>query len=127
MTLKIEGHSIPQRYHRYKTIGDWIGHERYRLILVSEMGNTDYEFLVFLHELIEQALCMKRGVSGEAVTKFDMEFEGDGEPGDDPAAPYHREHVFACVIEDSVGKELNINPDEYEAFLEKYYNEKVEG
>jgi hypothetical protein len=126
MSLKIELHTIPQRYQLYNTIGYWNGHEQCRLILVSEMGNSDYEFLVFLHELIEQALCLKRGISDESVTKFDMEFKGEGEPGDDLAAPYHREHVFASAIEDSVCKELGINPDEYEAFLAKYYEEKVE-
>ena len=47
---------------------------------------------MLIHELTEMVLCIDRGVTFKAVDRFDMEFEGAGEPGDDPKAPYHREH-----------------------------------
>ena len=114
--------TIPHAVQRYETVGDWItdgrGHLRY--VQVSEMGNEDYHFLVGIHEMIEAWLCLKRGVSQEAVDAFDRDFEAkraDGnedEPGHDPSAPYHREHVFAEKIERLVADELGVNWDAYD-------------
>lgn len=79
------------------------------------------EFLVALHEQIEYFLCRMRGIKEEDITNFDLEYEarreaGDltSEPGDDPLAPYNKEHVFATSIEKIVCKELGINWEEYE-------------
>lgn len=89
-------------------------------IHVSDMGNEDYALLVAIHELIEAHLCTKRGISEESVTDFDLEYEGrrregdNSEPGDDSRAPYHREHVFATIIERAVAAELEVDWEEYE-------------
>lgn len=121
MTLKVDIQTIPHRFQRYDTLGDWAGNERHRMVFVSEMANNDYEFLVALHELIEHALCLKRNITDEEVCKFDMNFTGDGEPGDQPDAPYHKEHQFANKIEQLVTQELGIDSEEYEQFLEDFY------
>ena len=118
--LTIRGESIPQHLQRYETLGDWMGHDNFRQILVSELGNTDYEFLIFVHELIEQALCMKRGITDEMVTAYDRAYEGTSSPGDDLACPYHKEHVYASAVEDSICKELGLDPKEYDKFLDNY-------
>jgi hypothetical protein len=113
--------SIPHSYQRYETVGDWIasrGHLRH--IRVSEMGNEDYAFLIAIHEMIEAWLCLKRGVTQEAVDSFDQEFEAkrvegnEDEPGHDPKAPYHKEHVFAEKIERMLAKELGVNWKQYD-------------
>jgi len=76
-----------------------------------------YEALVLIHELTEMFLCIDRGVSFKAIDRFDMKFKGAGEPGDDPKAPYHREHRFATRIERLVARELRVNWAKYEAGL----------
>jgi hypothetical protein len=70
-------------------------------------------FLIALHELVECWLCKERGITAEQVDAFDAAFElkrvnEDDEPGDDPAAPYHRQHRFACLIEFMTALELGI-------------------
>jgi hypothetical protein len=97
------------------------------MIFVSEMNHNDYEFLIALHELIEHALCLKRGITDEEVTKFDKEFKGDGEPGDDKKAPYWREHQIASLIEYWICEELGLNEDEYNRFLEEFAEKNHHG
>jgi len=69
------------------------------LILRPGFMDDDDAFLLVLHELIEMKLCMKDGVTQGAVDAFDANFKGEGEPGDDPAAPYRVQHRKACLIE----------------------------
>jgi hypothetical protein len=116
----IEGRTIPHASHRYPTVGDWKFQDDGIFVVVSEMENSDYEFLVMLHELVEAYSCIKYGVPEEKVTEFDVAYEearkeGDvSEPGDSPLAPYHRYHQFACMIEQLVASHLGINWKEYE-------------
>lgn len=121
-------HAIPHSTQRYETVGDyWHPSESRTEIRVSQMGNADYEFLVAVHELIEQYLCKRRGIPEPSIVEFDVEFErlrGLGikeafdEPGHDPKAPYHVEHVFAEKIEREVAEELGINWEEYSRVVE---------
>ena len=79
--------------------------------------NWRYEALLLIHELTEMFLCMDRGMSFKAIDRFDMTFKATGEPGDDPKAPYHREHRFATRIERLLARELRVNWAKYEAGL----------
>jgi hypothetical protein len=108
--------TIPHSQQRYPTVGDWQGDKAGNLhITVSRMSDQRYEFLVAAHEMIEAYLAIHAGVSPEAVDKFDRAYEGkrkrgdESEPGDDPRAPYHREHVFATKIERQLAVELGVN------------------
>lgn len=116
--LRVSASVIPHKFQRYDTAGDYVdtGNGASREIFVSYMGNRDYEFLVMLHELIEQHLCLKRGIPEPVIAAFDMAYEGD-DPGSDPDAPYHKEHEFSNIIESIVAKELGINIEEYEKAL----------
>jgi hypothetical protein len=77
------------------------------VITVSRMPDERYEFLVGLHELIEAYLCKTRGISEASVTAFDTGVGANlDEPGDDPRAPYHNEHVFATKVERMMAAEL---------------------
>ena len=98
-TLQIE--AIRQNQQRYDTSGDWRVDDTGRgFISVTGADLDDPEtFLIAIHELVEMFLCQHRGISQDAVDQFDMAFEGDGEPGDDPAAPYRREHRQAMIVE----------------------------
>jgi hypothetical protein len=118
--------TIPHDEQRYPTVGDYWhpvlpGGTMTTEIKVSDMGNPDYEFLVALHEQIEAHLCMKRGISDEAITSFDIKFENErtdnmlfDEPGNSKDAPYHKEHVFATSIEKLVAAEIGVSWDDYD-------------
>ena len=122
--MKIVIETIPHDKQRYPTCGDWVVEEDgTRHIFVSDMGNDDYAFLVGLHEMIEQRLCEKRGIPQDAVDAFDKKYEADreaglhdenDEPGDDPNAPYRREHFFATNIECLMCDQLGITFKDYE-------------
>ena len=114
---------------RYPTVGDWWfdPEEEYSggalQIKVSIMGNDHYETLVAIHEIIEAILCKSRGISESDVTAFDVQYESDrdkglheetSEPGNDPAAPYYREHQFATKVERLIADELGVDWDEYD-------------
>ena len=119
--MRITLETIPHSRQRYESAGDWredvSGNAH---ILVSAMGNDDYEFLVAIHELVEMWLCKKRGITDESVTAFDIAFEekrqpGDlSEPGDDPAAPYQNEHGVATAVERLMCAALGLSWQEYE-------------
>lgn len=87
---------------------------------VSDMKNPDYEFLVFIHELIEAHLCEKKGISINLIDDFDIGFEerrkkgNFDEPGNDKAAPYHIEHVFATKIEKILADALGVEWQKYD-------------
>ncbi len=115
--------TIPHREQRYETVGDfWTDRDGVRQFRVSAMGNPDFEFLIALHELVESHLCQKRGIPDGAIDAFDKTFEirrmlgqveKDAEPGNDPTAPYWREHQFATAVEMSTAKEMGVDWEAY--------------
>ncbi len=112
--------TVAHSHQRYDTVGDWHGNTPGNTsIVVSELSDWRYEFLVGLHELVEATLCQARGVTDEAVTAFDKEYIGDDEPGDDPRAPYFNEHMFATAVERMVASELGVSWDDYDAALKE--------
>ncbi len=117
--IHIEAKIIPHTAQRYPTVGDFQVIDGVRTLRVSEFGNADYEFMILLHEMVEQHLALKRGITAEAVDAFDMQFEKDrpegneDEPGDDPAAPYYSAHQFATIIERMMCHELGLDWNEY--------------
>ncbi len=119
----ITANTIPHKEQEYDTAGnykDFAGGE-VRLLYISDMGNADYEFLVLIHELIEQHLCLKRGIPEPVIATYDKQYTGDhpNDPGLDPSAPYHKEHMFSERIEALIGKELGIDIVHYSAALDK--------
>ena len=103
-------------HQRYPTAGDWQLKPDGLHILVSRMSDQRYEFLVGMHEAIEAYLCKQVGISQAAVDRFDQAYErrrkpGDhSEPGDDPQAPYHKEHMVERMLDD----QLNVNWGAYD-------------
>ena len=111
---------IPQNKQRYPTFGDWMFDGLGDLNMkISDMGNPDYEFMVAIHEACEAWLCRKRGISEESVTAFDTSEYGLTleDPGSDPKAPYHKEHMMALEIEKILCKEMGLDWDKYEQCL----------
>ena len=98
--MRIAIETVPHGDQRYPTCGDWVwGPNDELTIRVSDMGDWRKEAAVGLHEAVEALLCKRSRVSQTLVDQFDRAYAGDGEPGDDPAAPYHREHCFATAVE----------------------------
>lgn len=85
---------------RYETGGDWFIDEQGLCIQISnDVGSEAEQFLFALHELVEWRLCASRGISQKTVDDFDLTYQGEGEPGDNEAAPYRAEHRQAMLIE----------------------------
>ena len=102
---------------RYDTVGDWVSYDK---IIVADLKNPEYEFAVALHEMVEAFLCYRHGITAEQVDEFDMAWTGDSEPGNDPSAPYHKEHLAATDVEIAVCKALGIDFDAYDDFLNNF-------
>jgi hypothetical protein len=118
MNVKIE--TIPHDQQRYPTVGDWLFDNNGDLVIhVSELSDWRLEMLVAVHELVEVLICKHRGISQEAVDAFDMKFEDkENEAGDDPSAPYVREHCLATSVERLLAAELGVSWKKYEEELD---------
>jgi hypothetical protein len=114
---------IKHENQRYPTVGDWTFVGQNNLVIhVSDLGDTKMNCLIAVHELIEALLCKFAvpEITSTQVDEFDIEFErqrkeGDtSEPGNDPRAPYHFQHLSATIIEKYFAIALGVSWDEYE-------------
>lgn len=135
MISKVTIEFIPAVDQRYRTSADWVYNEvtgEVR-ILASQTPDWRDSIAVAIHELVEAVLCAHVGVSQQAVDTFDIDWErrkdlGETtayEPGQDPAAPYHSQHMLATAIELLVTNALERNWDEHNLALdatEEEYN-----
>lgn len=124
--MKIIIETIPHSKQRYNTCGDWQWNEDVNelTIKVSETNLFDYQMLalVGVHELLEAILCRHEYIPEWQVDHFDENWkpqDGLTEPGDHPAAPYHRQHLFASNIERLVAARLGVNWQQYEKEIER--------
>ena len=118
--MKLNIATIPHSEQRFGQVGDWeIDEGGVIQIRVSQMDNPPFELAVVLHEIIEVALCLAANVSEGSVDRFDMAYMGSGEPGDNPAAPYHKQHVTASICERAIAHCLNIDWNEYSKAIER--------
>src|ERR1700690_1723993 len=119
--MKITIEIIPHLKQRYNTCGDWQGlneeegQENLR-IRVSDMNNTGAKgsILIAIHELIEVFLCQANGISEREVDKFDLNYKGDEEPGDDSMSPYKKEHCIATGVERILAAVMDVDWKSYE-------------
>ena len=121
METWIKSISMKEMVKRYgvNTAGDyWRPTPDLLNIRVIGLNNSDYEFLIAIHEMIEEYICTKRGIKETDIQKFDQQCEDD-EPGDNPSAPYHKEHVFAECLERLLALELGVNWEEYGNAIDK--------
>lgn len=141
--MRIIIETIPHDQQRYTTVGDWFYTEEWDRpkgtemgpsklwikvgvlnIRVSQLSDWRREMLVAIHELVEVTLCKDRGISQEDVDNFDQGFEESrasddfSEPGDQPDAPYVKQHCIATGIERLLAAELGVNWTEYEKELD---------
>ena len=112
---------IDHETHRYSTVGDWFYDADGTLhIKVSKLSDWRREALIALHELTEVLLCKNDGVSVEVVDAFDKNFEAnraddnEDEPGDEPDAPYVKQHCMATGVERILAAHLGVQWKPYE-------------
>jgi hypothetical protein len=125
--MKISILTQPHRLQRYNTIGDWFTDKATGTVRihVSELGSWRYELCVAVHELVEAFLCMHDEVAEESVDKFDKSFvQRDEEPGDNPNAPYQRQHCLATGVERILAACLGVKWAYYEDAIEKLIIER---
>jgi hypothetical protein len=115
---------VPHESQRYSTVGDWLYDSDGILhIKVSRLSDWRREMLIAVHELVEVLTCKNDGVSQAVVDKFDKDFEAarhpdnEDEPGDEPTAPYVKQHCLATGIERILAQQWGVNWKEYEQEL----------
>src|SRR5208337_804011 len=106
--LNTEIKTIPHNHQRYPTCGDYYYDFSKTIIHVSDMKNEKYEFLIAIHEQIEEFLTRLRGIKEEHITEFDKDYENQRKDGD------YKEHLFATIVEKLVAIELDVNWEDYE-------------
>jgi hypothetical protein len=149
MNINVE--IIPHDCQRYDTVGDWtfeadgtlnvnvsritalerapvdveelFGQHQTHYRLIPDVEQTDSEFLIAIHEIIEAYLCKKASVTQEQVDRWDMNWAnwrtstyGENwprEPGEDPQAPYHVQHLIAQSIEMMLCAQLGLSWKEH--------------
>jgi len=117
--MKITIKTIPHSEQRYDTIGDWWFDKEDNLeIRVSSTISYYADALVAIHELCEALLCKARFISEDSVTRHDLNFTGEGQPGDSPDAPYCNEHCIAEGIERIMCSALGLKWEHYERVLD---------
>jgi hypothetical protein len=118
---------IPESEQRAEVNGaDWFWDEKGNLqVRVSPMSDWRRETLLAIHETVEAIMCKHNGVTQKSVDEFDMEYDkthtSDLNAGDDPKAPYVREHCLATAIERILCAELDVNWLEYDTELATDY------
>lgn len=118
---------IPESEQRAEVNGaDWFWDEKGNLqVRVSPMSDWRRETLLAIHETVEAIMCKHNGVTQKSVDEFDMEYDkthtSDLNAGDDPKAPYVREHCLATAIERILCAELDVNWIEYDTELATDY------
>jgi hypothetical protein len=115
---------VEHKDQRYDTAGDYyklkgqlVDNAQVNMFKISKMKRKEYEFLVAVHEFIEQFLTEVRGIKEEDITDFDIN-SNSPDPGTDPNAPYHKEHMFSTKVEKMICEELGLDWDEYDTSFE---------
>lgn len=104
--MKIVVETIPHDQHRYPTVGDyWIDGAGTIQVRVSQLSSERREMAVLIHELFEMFAVTCAGIALDAIDAFDTAYEASRdpvdleEPGDQPDAPYYRQHQAATIVE----------------------------
>ncbi len=119
--MKINIETIPYEQMRYKTAGDYyLDQDGTYQVRISSLSTQTREMAVALHEIWEMFEVLVKGISFATIDQFDRKCENTrqpgntDEPGDDPKAPYHQEHVRATGVERLFMAIVGENWQEYE-------------
>ena len=132
MIKRIEVNIIPHKDQRYNTVGDYYFTPDGTLVFnISDCGNDFANELILVHEIVEEMLTRKRGITEPDIMAFDELYEqeradglhtADDEPGWDERCPYLKEHAFAESVERLCANELSINWLDYDEMINEVWN-----
>lgn len=116
--MKINIETIPHKEQRYRTSGDYyLDKDGTYQIRISSLSTQKREMAVALHEIWEMFEAIVAGVAFHTIDQFDQAFTKKNnidEPGDDPQAPYYRQHQKATIAERLFIEDVGDNWQEYE-------------
>jgi hypothetical protein len=104
---------IPYAEMRYPSLGDyWIDGDNIEVRISGNRKNgealDEREIAgIILHELTELFIVLHRGIDMDAITVYDKAYKGS-DPGTNPKAPYHREHMTAMEVEELFYDEVEL-------------------
>jgi len=112
------------------SLGDYWYEGKTLEIRVAEYINADWETLIATHEMIEEWLTKRRGLTEPEIQAFDEMWSKehhskDEEPGFDKRAPYLREHTFADAVERLALVVAGLSMQEYEEATAMLYAPKL--
>jgi hypothetical protein len=122
---KIEINFLEPKAMRYITLGDYYDKDDiYRIDIVKQIDDR-YNLLILFHEIVEAILCEYRGIKEKDIMNFDLEWNKrllkgeilEDEPGNQPGAPYYKEHRTAENFERLLAMELGCDWSKYEKEL----------
>jgi hypothetical protein len=121
--MKVEIEIKPIDQMRYSTVGDYFYKDDGTLKFeIAETGNDTYNTLVLLHEMAEELMTRKLGITEKSISDFDLKFEEErdsglhgleAEPGFDVRSPYQAEHMISTSIEMIICAHLGIKWNKY--------------
>lgn len=120
--MKVEIKFIDHADQRYDTAGDWFWNEQGTLLTlhISKTADPKTDFAVAVHELIEALACKLNGVLQSEVDHWDMvEAAEETDPGLNPGAPYHHEHMTADKCERIFVEAVDLDWDTHNATLDQ--------
>lgn len=107
--MRIEIEFKPVHLMRYPTVGDYFYLSDGTLkIEIADTSNEFYNKMILIHELVEEAITKKNGITEQQIMDFDLAFEkarelglktADEEPGFCNDAPYKEAHYYATSVE----------------------------
>lgn len=130
---------VPHHFQRYATPGDYFYDQEddkgeHLKIVISKLGDEYLEELVAIHEMVEELLTRKFGITEQQIMDFDIQYEkerGQGlhspedEPGFDKNSPYWKWHQVATSIEMLLCGLLDVNWEDYNnLFLQLKWRKK---
>lgn len=116
--MNIAIQTVPHSRQRYDTAGDYFEIGRFWILQISKLPNWRMEAALIIHEMVEMFLTKHRGIPWEKIDQFDMEHPELDDPGADPEAPYHREHMTATDFEKQICLLLGLDWEEYQQALD---------
>src|SRR5690242_4996464 len=100
---------LPLEKMRYAgTAGDYFMRDGALVFQVADTGNTLYNKLVAIHELIEQTITEHQGVTNEAIDEWDFSHADSRDPGDELNCPYGDAHNLATGVERMITAHLRV-------------------
>jgi len=92
----------------HRIIGDTL------VVKIVDQENDLYNRLLLIHALVEHTVAQMTGVTDSQIDGFDMNYQGDGEPGDDVDAPYRDAHCLGVAVERMICAHLHVPYTQYE-------------